>query len=512
MVPVEARPALHQLTLHIIRESAPTIMTPRKREVCMTFGIPPREAPPIIADGLTLTLHPGSITLINGPSGSGKSSTLQYISQEIRESIWVSQTRFPNDRPMIDAIAPKRRLPFATELLTACGLGEPRIWIRRFGELSEGEKLRAALARAFGTALAGGGDHPILCDEFAATLHEDIARTISHNLRRLVTRHELILIVAGTRNEYVEHLQPDRVIQLGGDAPRLLERGGDASNTARLRHATIEQGTIREYQAFSQMHYRNRDGLGFVDQVLTLRDRPGGEKIGIAVLAHAPRELALRNAATRGRFVRNIKRLNRELRILRRLVIHPDFRGCGVGHWFVRGVLTKAKVRFVECMAVMGAVNPVFEKAGMTRIGQCPLPRGRLALLDRMLALKLDPLSPDFERQLIRNPRVRALVERTLVDWLSRMQSASPWRVENRTADELTNTFRQIISRPPIYYLWDREGEFPPQGFTVTCENRPDDEKRDPPSRVDSSDRHNPHTVEKCKDSREGKSRDPEKK
>lgn len=499
--------ASKELTIQIVREPAHTHMTPRKRDVCLMFGIPPCPTAATIVDGLTVSLRPGSITYITGPSGSGKSSTLRRIAEETADAIIVGQGRFPRDRAIVDAVAPRRPLRSAMEILCACGLSEPAAWIRRFDELSEGEKMRAALARAIGIAVSASASRPILCDEFAAALHDRLAATLAHNLRRLATRFNLTLVLAGTRDAIRSHLHADRVIRLGGEAPILEERTPGSEPPPRLDDPCIEPGCIRDYHAFARMHYRMQDALGFVDRVFTLCDRPRGDRIGVCVLAHAPRELALRNIATRGRFNGDPRRLNRELRIIRRLVIHPDFRSCGLGHWFVRQILPQAGVRFVECLAVMGAVIPVFEKAGMTRVGQCPLPRGRLALVDRMLSLGLDPASPDFSSRIKRNPRVRALVERTLVEWLSRMQSASRWRLDNRSAEELSDAFRRAIGRPPVYYLWDREGEFPViclnhgglshelSGTTASCEERSRERERE-------RQRHDPNAPEKHKSAR----------
>jgi hypothetical protein len=198
-----------------------------------------------------------------------------------------------------------------------------------------------------------------------------------------------------------------------------------------------------------------------VDKVFLLKERGTGEPLGILVFAHAPMELSLRNSSTRGRFTRNVRRLNRELRILRRLVMHPDVRGCGLGHEFVRQALPMVGVRFVECLAAMGEVNPVFERADMRRVGRCPLPKGRLKLLERMKEWRLDPFAADFPRKIARYPRVRKLVEDTVQDWVNATHGRGKYSVRGKGASQLSQTFRQLLGSPPIYYLWDREGVFP---------------------------------------------------
>lgn len=458
--------------IHVIREPGYTPMTARKREVCWDFGIPPREEPFSIAEGLTLTLRPGTIILLTGPSGSGKSSVLGEIVEQVGDVVSVGHGRFPVGRSVVDAIAPRKPLAAALEILTACGLGEPRLWIRQYADLSDGEKFRASLARAVGASLSRQSPVPIVCDEFTSILHRRAAKAIAYNLRKLVTRHGLTLVVATTHEDVIQDLQPDQTIHLGGPSPLTTLRHPTARAATLRRRATVERGSVSDYRTFSPMHYRHRDGLGFVDKVFLLKESPRGEPLGILVFAHAPLELAQRNRVTGRRFVRNPRRLNRELRILRRLVMHPDVRGCGLGHWFVERTLPKVGVRFVECLAAMGAVNPVFERAGMHRVGRCPLPRGRLAMLRRMTEWGVDPFDEGFTKQIARYPRVRKMVEDTIRRWAATTQGGRQYRVEGRPVAVLATTFRQLIGEPPQYYLWDKRGIYPRKDPSTDAEGK----------------------------------------
>ncbi len=445
----------------VIREPGVAPMTVRKREVCWDFGIPPREDPYEIVNDLTVTLAPGTIVMLAGPSGSGKTSVLKAIAEKSGDAIRVAPRTTCTKKCVVDLIAP--RLPLATvlEILTACGLGEPRLWVRRFSDLSDGEKFRAGLARAIGEALSTQSHPTIFCDEFTAILHRRTAKAIAFNLRKLVTRHALRLVVATTHDDVMEDLRPDQCIRLGGAQPTIESKAPASAPISLQRRVHIVPGTVGDYRAFAPMHYRHRDSLGFVDKVFLLKEGAAGDALGILVFAHAPLELSLRNRVTMGRFVRNVRRLNRELRILRRLVMHPDVRGCGLGHYFVRKALPMTGVRFVEALAAMGTVNPVFEKSGMHRVGQCPLPKGRMKLLERLRAFDIDPFAPEFAEKIGKLPRVRALVESTIADWLSALHSPTKYRIDNKSPLQLASVFRQQLGRPPMYYLWDREGEFP---------------------------------------------------
>ena len=80
-----------RLRIFVVREPACTPMTPRKREVCWDFGIPPREEPFTVAADLAVTLRPGGIVALVGPSGSGKSSILAAVAEQAEPVIWAGR-------------------------------------------------------------------------------------------------------------------------------------------------------------------------------------------------------------------------------------------------------------------------------------------------------------------------------------------------------------------------------------------------------------------------------------
>ncbi len=446
------------MSITLSRESTAAARSVRVEHVCRDFGISRREPPRVIARNLRVRLGPGRIALVTGPSGSGKTSLLEAIASQCAGAIALAG-RFMRNRAVLDAVAPHEPLGRALLLLTACGLSEPRLWLRRFNELCEGERFRARLAKSVGTALAAKDAPPIICDEFAATLHRRAARAIACNLRKLVTRLRLTLVLAAADADFVGDLRPDVVIRLSSHEPDLRDEAPRPAATSFLATARVEPGALRDYEQFALMHYRAGDRLGFVDRVFVLRE--AGETLGVAVYAMSPIELTLRNRATRDRFTGNPRRLNREVRILRRLVMHPDVRGCGLGHWFVRRTLPQVGTRFVESLAAMGSFNPVLERAGMHRVGRIALPHGRMALVERMHRLRVDPFAEDFAASIRRYPRVRRLVEQTIFDWRRATTGGSARTRGYGGPRELALRYRQLVGEPPVYYLWDREGEFP---------------------------------------------------
>ena len=487
-----------------LRRAAPCRIR-RARDVAAHFGLPRDVAHPgPAAEQLTLDLAPGTLTLLVGPSGAGKSTLLRRVAARCRQAAWVSGWPGATDarKLVVDAICGKTagepagdppsesgivcsrraaaragclRSPYG--VLVACGLGEPRLWLRRVCDLSEGERFRAALACAVVRAVRRESPPILLCDEFAGSLHRRLAAAICFNLRRMVTRFGLTFLAATCRAELVAALRPDRLVRLpmetsGRAASRAARRtrpaeppdgwplSGRRGADAPSLNPVVVSAEAAEYAAFASMHYRGVGMPRFIDRVFALRDSASGETLGVLLLGFAPLELRLRNVATAGRFRRNPARLNRELRIIRRVVIHPDVRGCGLGTLLVREALRRSDVRFVECLATMGTLCPLFDRAGMVRVGPCPPPRGRVRLLQRLELWNIDPADPRIEDRLRDCPRVRALLHRTLQDRSRAVHSAG---IRRRHAS-LTPMLNRFLAAPPIYFLWDRHGEYPPRG------------------------------------------------
>ena len=451
--------AQRTVDLHCVRDGVAARPSSRTADVSLRFGVPLGGTSATIVEPAKIAVAPGRIVLLLGPSGSGKSTALSAIESQFATACMVQRVAFPPDQAVIDRIAPDKPLSEAIALLTACGLGEAGLWLRPFAALSDGEKFRARLARAIALHSRSASTAPLLCDEFCSGLHPRVARAIAYNLHKLVVRRGLCAVVACANDDIAADLNPHTIVHLaGGGACRVEERRVVPKRTISLfRRLRIEPGSKRDYDAFAAMHYRAADELGFVDKVFVLRDGLGGDPLGIVVYSHGPLELALRNEATNGWFSRSPSRVNKHLRILRRLVIHPDVRGCGLGHHLVRNTMPRLGTRYVECLAAMGEFNPVFEKAGMRRVGQYGVDRRRLEALDALRAMDVDSNGPDFAAHVARRRRVRAVVAKVVYDWYAATTAGGECRVARQSPEFLAQTFRGLVGLRPVYYLWRRE-------------------------------------------------------
>lgn len=144
-------------------------------------------------------------------------------------------------------------------------------------------------------------------------------------------------------------------------------------------------------------------------------------------------------------------RINRDIRVISRVVVDPRWRGAGVATALVRAYLADPLTPRTEALAAMGAACPLFERAGMRPIPFPPARRTRrlLATLDRLwidpLALAdpaglLGSLGPATRRRLIAALRSFALENR------------DTRRAASSTDLELvTLAARRVLCRPVAY-------------------------------------------------------------
>src|SRR5262245_23041968 len=104
---------------------------PRQRSLATNtvadlFGLGAEEPPLIIAENVTLDVRPGDLVLFAGPSGSGKSSLLRDVGEQLG-AVDAMALELP-DLPLVDAL--QGSLAGRLALLAGCGLSEARLLLR----------------------------------------------------------------------------------------------------------------------------------------------------------------------------------------------------------------------------------------------------------------------------------------------------------------------------------------------------------------------------------------------
>ncbi len=131
----------------------------------------------------------------------------------------------------------------------------------------------------------------------------------------------------------------------------------------------------KEYEQLSAFHYRDCS-LGPYAAIYALKDmHPAalrtGTIAGVIVYTTPAPNLEMRKVAIGDVFSGfsdrriGLAMVNKNIRCISRVIIEPRYRGIGLASMLVRKTLRRLDMPIVEAMAVMGRVNPFFEKAGM---------------------------------------------------------------------------------------------------------------------------------------------------
>ena len=186
--------------------------------------------------------------------------------------------------------------------------------------------------------------------------------------------------------------------------------------------------------------------------------------VGVIVYSRSPLSLAARNLATGGRYRLGGGRaaigtlINRELRIISRVVIAPNWRGLGLGARLVRETLPLAGTPYVEALAAMGHMSAFFERAGMTAYPQPPAPQGerlRAAFesvgIGRLARRSAASLAAALEAA---EPSARALVDREMARWTRSYLAAKNHKPNEVPRERLYELVAGHLDSAPVYYLW----------------------------------------------------------
>jgi len=347
-----------------IKYSTRAEITPRTVKVAEAFGLGIDEDKlHVIYDNAEFRIGPTYIVYITGESGSGKSVLLKAFQKDLgEEAINIDGIQPDPEKPIIETIG--RDFNEALELLSRVGLNDAYLFLRKYCELSDGQRYRYRIAK-----LIESGKQFWLMDEFCATLDRETAKIVAFNIQKQARRTGKAVIVATTHTDLLEDLVPSVHIHKGWG--KRLETNyypnqinAVCSVTKDLR---IEEGTMKDYEALSEFHYRSVHAHPAPIKVFTLK-RSDNELVGVIVYSYPPPQIFGRRIAL-GKTL-SIHELNKELASISRVVLHPKYRSIGLGAHIVKETLSLCGRHYVETMAVMAQYNPFFEKAGMKRIAE----------------------------------------------------------------------------------------------------------------------------------------------
>jgi ABC-type ATPase with predicted acetyltransferase domain len=349
--------------LSVEYEIKPPKLTPRIARVQKHFGIgfdsgTRRVVTNLPTDCLLSDRCEGTLVYLYGDSGCGKSSVLRQI-KELFDAKGFEDDKLP-DKALIDTFDDYGQ---ATYLLSLTGLAEAYLFLRKPSELSDGQRYRYRLAH-----LIDAGYKSIIMDEFCANLDRTTAKAISYNLRKVADRFGINFYVATTHTDIKEDLQADASIHLDGRGGFEIEERGEKKDCSLMEDITFRRGRLKDWGHFKYWHYKE-GAEAFVTDVFIAEYK--GEKIAYCSYGMPAIQCGHRNKIFGPEtYQRDLKRLNKEVRNLKRVVVAPQFRGIGLAVTFIKWTTTQMPYLFLETVDAMATVSKFNQKAGFKMIGK----------------------------------------------------------------------------------------------------------------------------------------------
>jgi ABC-type transport system involved in cytochrome c biogenesis ATPase subunit/N-acetylglutamate synthase-like GNAT family acetyltransferase len=348
-------------------------ITERTIAVCEAFGLGVDDAKHFMFfDNFSLDFRRGNVIYVTGDSGGGKTLLLRAFKDFFgEEAVMLSDLEINPEETLVEGVG--KDVKEAIEILSLCGLNDAFLFLRKYKELSDGQKYRYKLAK-----LINDREKAVwIIDEFCAALDRVMARIIAYLIQKTARKLGKTLIVATTHSDLLEDFQPDILVEKGFEKDvKVANADFKPAKCSVFEDVLVEKGSIEDYHMLSRFHYRTKDEDGSVVPGVKAYFKLmfNNDLIGVIVYSSSYLNLKPRNMVFGERYVytsgdlARAKLINEEISRISRVVVHPKFRGVGLGEFLVRETLPKVNAKVVEVLAVMAKYNPFFEKAGMVRV------------------------------------------------------------------------------------------------------------------------------------------------
>jgi len=412
----------------------------------------------------------GSVVLLTGNSGSGKSSMIESLKSWFPRESMVCNQPLLEDVPLIDSFDADRRETIRR--LALVGLGDAFTWARTPRELSDGQRARFTLL----CTMLQPGDL-IVVDEFLATLDRLTAKAVCWAVSKCLRRMGIGAIFVTSHQDLADHLQPDVMIEKAWDPkPMVVGVGWDSPDPPILEDMTYRRGDRLDWLKLKPLHYAAGDPATY-HSVHVLEHPEIAHPAAVAVLSYPDLHSGGRNLATEDAYKiagssARAQRLNREVLRMSRLVVAPEFRCIGVARKLVLSFLPSLTIRYLECSTSMGRYSGFLEKLGFRHVPQSSSPAegAMLDWADREHVPDQAALSPDLLRGWIGTLSVRKRREAHRIIWgyyhhfvlHRRSRGKVPKRVpgqgDPRWNEASSVVARRIHDRPSYYILGPLDG------------------------------------------------------
>lgn len=317
-------------------------------------------------NNLELPDTPPDITHIIGESGSGKSQ----LSKILADSWGLKYPIYPSENIVCCELLgiSKELVDKMIYYLNYVGLSDARLYYTKYEFLSDSQKFRAMLA--FNLALYKDMKvNGFVFDEFLSTLDRDTAKSVACLLTKLVRKDKIKVILTTAHEDLICYITPDLLIR-GYAFPERFEIVTDKIQKCTIDY-NIEISNKEEYKncRLGELHYKGKYTGGSKEYFKVINSK-NNKVIGWLVTAVVGKDIEMK-------------------RRIARVIVHPSYRGIGIGTALVKYYINWAKYNSIDkiyAVSALGMFNPFFELAGMVKCKN----------------YEIKPKS-DFTKQLIKN-------------------------------------------------------------------------------------------------------------
>jgi len=378
-----------------------TDITDRTIAVSEAFGLGVNEFQEhVIYDNVQLKISPKDVVYITGDSGSGKSVLLRALEKDLgRKATNISGVHIEPAKPLIDTVG--ATVKEGLELLSRVGLNDAYLFVRRYSQLSDGQKYRYRIAK-----LIESGAQWWIMDEFCSTLDRDTAKIVAFNVQKLARKLGKAVVAATTHTDLFEDLRPSvHIHKRFGKEIQVKYLPDNSFDQWRkfacslLKEMQVEEGSYEDWKKVAGFHYRSHR-VAFMQKIFVLKrkDRVCGAIVYVHPMSAAPcRERVLK--------IESMKALNEKVTRIARVVVHPKYRTIGAGVKLVHDSLPLCGKPYVEMIAVMARYNPFAEHAGMTKVCESNPDKSILESVVELEKLGFTPYLlavPEYNKQMLK--------------------------------------------------------------------------------------------------------------
>lgn len=266
-----------------------------------------------------------NIGAIVGASGSGKTTTAKELFSNFH---LFEGFDWNKENTIIDDFAKEFTPKQITEALSKVGFSSPPDWLKPYCVLSNGQKMRADMAR-----LMLESDKPFIYDEFTSFVDRQVAQIGSEAIQKYIRKADKQFIAVTAHHDILEWLQPDWYYDMNKKEFHLK----DSLRQRPKIELGIRKADQSEWKIFKSYHYLSADHNAASHKYIAEINKI---IVGWCSILHFPHPTT-----------KNLKRIHR-------VVVLPDYQGIGIGNHLLNIVAEMYKMQ--KMRVTITTSTPVF--------------------------------------------------------------------------------------------------------------------------------------------------------